>query len=155
MGVWWAAGSTLESNMSLTGTPSFSGRGWCSHVLNVSDLFRSHICKHCQLASVAGKSSLVGFGGGTWWHGQLQGVVSALSGICSTRFHCSIRPLVQCHGCAQVEGLAHIGEILRDQFLDMLHKPPSSRTVCQHHWLHGCAHLEGFAHSGEILRDLC
>ena len=55
----------------------------CSHVLNGLDLwkFKSHVCKHCRLASVAGNGSWVGFGGGVWRRGKLQGELRVLSGV--------------------------------------------------------------------------
>ena len=43
--------------------------------------FKSHVCKHCRLASVAGNGSWVGFDGGVWRRGQLQGELRALSGV--------------------------------------------------------------------------
>ena len=76
-------GSALASTISLIGTPAMSGKCWCSHVLNVLDLlkFKSHLCKCCRLATVAGNGNWVGLDGGVWRQGQLRGELRALSGV--------------------------------------------------------------------------
>ena len=56
----------LASTISFTGTHAMSGKCWCSHALNMLDLqkVKSHVCRCCQLASVAGNSNWVDFGDG-------------------------------------------------------------------------------------------